>query len=259
MSSQPPGSIAYQLAFQISPVILTNGIATFVGGYLPIVLLTEGISFVGGILSGGGLNTDLNTYFANFLPLSGSTLIDNQIGKYPFANQNVAANAIIVQPLVISLLMLCPSNADNPVWLKLGTMTLLQSVLAQHNVSGGTYIVATPSFVYTNCILKKITDVSTGESHQRQIRYQWDFEQPLLTLNQAQAAQNSLMSQLSAGTQVSGDPPSASGLSTGVGNAPALGGVGTLPSATPSIGAGAGAAPLSGAPASGGPGGIPAG
>ena len=237
--SQSSGSAAFEWSYEITPIILQNGIATAVGGYLPIVSLTQSSSFLDGIFSGADSNLVLEQFFAHFVPLPGSTLIDNQFGKYPFANQTVAANSVIVQPLVVSLMMICPANLTTNYWAKLAVMTNLQTALAQHNVTGGTYIVATPSFIYPNCLLRQIRDVSTGETKQKQWQYQWDFEQPLLTLNQAQAAQNSLMSQLSAQTPINGTP-SWSGVSSSPGNDPGLASVGTQPAATGAAGAGAG-------------------
>jgi hypothetical protein len=210
--SAPPGLYAYKMAFELCPVILTGGIASPIGGYLPIIAITETISFVNGILS-GGTSPSPDDFFANFQPLSGSTLIELQVAEYPFANQAVAANAIITQPLSISLLMVCPARGPGGYFTKLATMSALVSALTAHNAQGGTYTVATPSYIYTNCLLLKVTDVSTGDTLQRQSKYQWDFRQPLLTLQQAQQAQNSLMSQLSAQTPINGTP-SWSGLPT---------------------------------------------
>jgi len=204
--STPPGLTAYKLSFELSPIILIGGvIGQYVPG-VPIIALTQGLSFLNGILSGGSPDLDPDDFFANFQPLPGSTLIDQQIATYPFANQSVAANAVISQPLTISLLMVCPARGPGGYLVKLATMTALQYTLAQHNASGGTYIVATPAKIYPNCILTAMRDVSTGESIQRQFKYQLDFSQPLLTVAQAQAAQNSLMSQLTAQTPITGTP-----------------------------------------------------
>ena len=151
---------AFRLGFEISPVILTGGVATNIGpgGVLPIVSITESINFLTGLLSGGG-DLSLDDFFAHFQPLPGSTLAENQIGAYPFANQSVAANAIIAQPLRVSLQMFCPVKSSLGYAAKLATMSALQAVLAQHNAMGGTYTVATPSYIFTNCILLSLKDV----------------------------------------------------------------------------------------------------
>src|ERR1700680_1822169 len=99
MSSISPGGAAFKLTYELSPIILTGGIANFMpGGMLPIIALTEPLNFIGGILSGGG-DLDLDDFFAHFVPLPGSGLVSQEFGEYPFANQAVAANAVIRKPL----------------------------------------------------------------------------------------------------------------------------------------------------------------
>jgi hypothetical protein len=194
---------------------------------LPIICITEAASFVTGLLSSGKLPS-LDDYFANFRPLPGSTLGENQIGTYPFANQSVAANAIIGQPLAVSMLMVCPARDELGYAAALVTMMALQAALSQHDSLGGTYTIITPKFFYTDCIRLRMVDASTGETKQAQNAYQIDFVQPLLTLQQAQAAQNTLMSKLSNGTQINGQP-SWSGAAPSVGNAQSLTGPGLIP------------------------------
>lgn len=196
----------FRLGFQFSPIILTGGIATNLqGGALPIISITQGSDFESGVLSGG--NVDVNKFFASFEPLPGATLIDQDIGEYPFANQTIAANATISKPLEISMRMICPARTDgNGFANKLAVITALQGKLAQHNGSGGTYTIATPSFYYTDCVMLGMSDVSAGESKQPQTAWQLDFRQPLLTLAQAQQAESNLMSKITNGTQVAKAP-----------------------------------------------------
>jgi hypothetical protein len=233
--SLPPGAAAYKISFELSPVILVGGLAGFLPG-LPIISLTQSLSFINGVLSGGG-DLDPDDFFANFQPLPNSSLIENQYGQYPFANQSVAANAVIVMPLTISLLMICPARGPGGYAVKLATMTMLQTALTQHGAMGGTYIVATPSYIYSNCVLTAMRDVSTGESIQRQFKYQLDFWQPLLTLQQAQAAQNALMQQLTNQT-----PGSVSWSGSGAPTAAPSNLPGVIPSGSGSV-AGVGASP----------------
>ena len=189
----------YNLAYQVSPIVFQGGIASSAqGGLLPIIALVGELSLFFSATPG-----DTSQFFATYLPLPGSTLIANQVGLYPFANQFVAANAIISQPLTLSMLMIAPVNQPGGYLTKLSTFTALQSSFAQHNASGGTYSVATPAFIYNNLIMTGMSDVTSGESKQRQIEYQIDFIQPLLTLQAAAAAQSSLMSLITSGGQVS--------------------------------------------------------
>ena len=226
------GLSAWRLSFQFSPIILVNGIAEAIpGGMLPVISITESVNFFDGLLGGAPDLTEDN-FFANFQPVSGARIIDNQFGNYPFANQAVAANAIIAQPLAISMRMICPVRNDSGYAQKLATITTLQNTLAQHNNLGGTYIVATPSFYYDSCILLALTDVSGQHSKQPQTEWQWDFAAPLLTLAQAQEAQNALMSRMSSGGAVAGDPPSATGLSPAVGYPPGIAASSVAPAAS---------------------------
>jgi hypothetical protein len=197
---------AFQLTYEISPVILTGGIAQNIpGGMLPIVSITEAANFITGLLSGGDA-FDLDDFFAHFVPLTGADLIKQRIGEYSFANQATAANAVITDPLLVSLKMICPARGSGGGYLsKLATMTALQAALAQHNVSGGTYIIATPSYFYTNCVMLGMKDISSSSTAQPQTEWQFDFKQPLLTLQAANQAQNNQMGKLSSGTQVSAD------------------------------------------------------
>ena len=224
-----PGLSAFTLAFTISPIILQNGIAQNIpGGYLPLISITESLNFVDGLLSGGS-PLDFDDFFAHFVPVPGSSLYRQVIGKYPFANQAVAANAVIQQPTNISLRMICPAKGELGYAIKLATMTALQGAIKAHNSSGGTYIVATPSFIYTNCVFLDLADVSRSDDKQAQNTYQWDFEVPLLTLQDVQAAQSSLMSQLTAQTPLSG-APSTSGFGQALGGPQSIASPGTVPS-----------------------------
>jgi len=194
------GAAAFKLQFQISPIILTGGIASsIIGAALPLLSISNALSFIGGLLSPGSNALGLNDYFAYFQPLPGGTLIDQQIGMYPFANQTVAANAVIQQPLTISMLMICPAGEGGGFATKSAIMQSLQATLYQHNTSGGDYTILTPSFPYTNCVMTAMTDVSSGQTHQPQNAYKLDFLKPLVTLAAAAGAQNALMSQISAG------------------------------------------------------------
>ena len=191
----------YDLAFQVSPIILVGGIFAGVqGGCMPIVYLYNQLA----LLNGG--TTDPNAFFARYVPMPGSTLISNQIGMYPFANQSVAANAIVVQPLTLSMLMIAPVNQPGGYLSKLSTFTSIQNAFANHVIGGGTFCVATPAFVYNNLLLTAMTDVTHGDGQQQQIEWQLDFVQPLLTLQGAAAAQNNLMSKVSSGASFSGTP-----------------------------------------------------
>jgi|SRR5580765_137988 len=193
---------AYSLGYEISPIVLTGGVASLTLGAMPIAALLQAGGAVESLLNGSldGI-LDLDDYFAKFKPMPGSTLQNNQIGLYPFANQSVAANAVITHPNAISMIMFCPASGDGGFFLKTATMTLLKATLDKHRDLGGTYTVMTPACIYDNCILTSIRDVTVPDDLQVQTAYQFDFLRPLLTLEDAQQAQDNLMSKISAGGQ----------------------------------------------------------
>jgi hypothetical protein len=206
----------FALAFQKSPIILCNGIATGIpGGMLPIIAITEAANFTVSLLSGSN-PLNLDSFFANFWPLPGSTLIDNDLGEYPFANQTVAANAIINKPLQLSMMMEIPAKIAGGYVSKLVTLTALKAALDLHINQGGTFTVATPGFTYTNGLLRTLRDQSRQDTKQAQNRYQWDFEFPLITQAQATTALGSLMSKIAGGLPTSSTAWSSASNSIGI-------------------------------------------
>jgi len=216
-------STAFALGYQISPIILVGGIATALGGMLPIVALTEGVSVVSGLVTGSFPST-FDQFFAQFTVIPSGKLISQQVAKYSFANQSTAANAVITDPLTVSVRMDCPAKNSGDYLAKLAVLTALQATLSAHNASGGLYTVATPGFIYTNCIMRQLIDISGAGSSQVQYQYQFDFEQPLVTLQAAQQAYSALLNKIAGGTQISGIPSwssisnSISGAVSGVGS-----------------------------------------
>jgi hypothetical protein len=199
-----PSNLAqYDLAFQISPIMLQGGIAASAqGGILPIVALYGQL----GAYTDGAI-TDPNEFFARYMPLPGSTLISFTVGTYPFANQQVAANAVIQQPLTLSMLMICPVNQPGGYLTKLPTLTALRGSLVSHINSGGTFSIATPAYVYNNLLMTGMSDITNNDGHQRQVEWQLDFVAPLITLSDAAAAQSSLMQRATNGGQMPNPPP----------------------------------------------------
>lgn len=206
---------AFKLSFVNSPIYLTGGLAGNIpGSTLPLLVLTESLNLVNGLLTGANIGMD--SFFGAFRIPAGGTLINFQYAHYPFANQSVAANAAIAQPLNISLIMSCPVREAGGYFTKIAIMNAMQAMLSAHVAQGGTFTVLTPAYFYTNCLLLRLSDVTpNGDEKQSQAEFQFDFEQPLLTLPQAQQAQSSLMSQLSGGTQINGTPSWGAGSTIG--------------------------------------------
>jgi hypothetical protein len=216
--SDSEGRNKYRLQYEISPIILTGASAVNLpGAQTPIISFTQPNDFPTGILDNATAGFDFDTAFAHFMPSPGSTLIDNEVGMYPFANQTVAANAIIAQPLRISMIMICPARKAGGYQNKTSIFESLQTTLTRHNLTGGTYTVSTPTHTYQNCIMTGFRDVSSAGDRQKQSTYQMDFVQPLLTSKQAEAAQNSLMQRMTDQTAITANPPSYTGLQPAVG------------------------------------------
>ena len=227
------GETAFKNAYELNPITLVGGIASnMVGGALSITSIINAIAF-NGALGSGSLAAD--NAFANFHPLPGATLIRNQVATYPMANLQVAANAIIADPLNIDMLMICTWKNVGDAFTKTSVMTSLQNTLAQHQQSGGLFNVATPSFFYTNVILVELVDVSGGETIQPQTHWHWRFLKPLVATADAAALQNTMMQNLSSGAPTDG---ANSGNAINVGNASNVQASGVSPAASGSPSAG---------------------
>lgn len=207
----------YQLGFQISPVILCDGIAQAIpGGMLPIVTLTQSASIVSAAL-GGSIDIDsLDKYFAHWRVQSGSTILNYELAKYPFASQKVAANSALAQPLTIPMLMQTPVNENTGIFTKLVTFAALQATLEAHANLGGTYIVATPAMIYSNCILTMIQDVTPGSEVVPQRDWLFTFEKPLIAEDDAERELNNFLGKIDAGDVTDG--PSWTNVSSALGN-----------------------------------------
>jgi len=188
------GQTAFQTAYEISPIILQNGIAQFIpGGLLPITVLTEMFDIPG---------IEEGQFFAHYKPLPGSTLADWSIAEYPFFSLQMAANAVVQMPLKVSMLMVCPAQNDGGYLIKQAILTALQTEIQTHISQGGTFTVITPAYTYTNCLLTGIRDVSSAGDKQVQLMYQWDFVQPLITVTGALQVLGSLLQNIGAGNPV---------------------------------------------------------
>jgi hypothetical protein len=192
-----------QLSYQVCPIILTGGIAGQIpGGMLPMLSL-----FQTGFTNSLGLPFDigdLDNAFAAFNVLPGGTLVSQTIGKYPFANQSVAANAVIREPLTVSVIMDTPMRGPFAWQVKQAIMTSLKGTLERHNDNGGTFTVATPAYMYDNLILTSLTDNSRGNNSIPQNAWRFDFERPLVALAELQGAQNQLMQKITNGLPTDG-------------------------------------------------------
>ena len=199
------------LQYSVSPIILKYGLANLQGGSIPIVYYTTNGS-IRDLQQAPDINLD---QLIKFDPLPGATIIEQLAAQGPAANQQVASNATVTQPFGVSLLMTAPASAAMPYKAKQGILAALQKALQQHNELGGLYTVNTPSYVWDDCILLRITDVSGGDTKQKQVQWRWDFTQPLVTVAAVQGALNGMMQKFNDGTPPSSTPGGSPGLGVG--------------------------------------------
>jgi len=206
----------YDLSFQVSPIILTGGsVSSVPGGAIPIIaLIGELAGFGQGYLTSGQANLDDFSY--RFVPLPNATVLNNSVAVYPFANQHVAANAYIEEPLNVSLEMIAPVKDTAGYLTKLALFTAIRDSIYAHITAGGTFSVATPAYIFSDCLLTSIVDITGGDTKQQQVRWRWDFFKPLITKQQAEAAKNGLIQAISGGSQVTGSAWADGAAATGV-------------------------------------------
>jgi hypothetical protein len=200
---------AYKLAFSVSPIILTGGLAdNLPGSSLPIVAvlqaLTFGVQGVATLIGQGSLSSAI-TPFATFEPTPGSNLIASQLAAYPFASRAVAGNAQITVPLQVGMSMFAPAQGEGGNALKTASFMMLKSILDQHIALGGLFDVITPSYLYTGCVLLDLRDATTPESgKQVQVQWIWQFQQPLTQEKDLTQVMSNLMGKISGGLPNSG-------------------------------------------------------
>lgn len=225
----------FQLSFQTCPIVLMQGIAGT--GVLPLVEVlnpsvdksvfqVSSAGLVGStaeVVSATGDPEAVGPLFGSFRVLPGGTLMDNEVAHFPLASMEVAANAVITNPLRFAVEMAVPAGGAVSLSRRLSIFTSLKNVLDNHIAAGGYFNVATPAYIYTGCLLLNMVDSSdVPDGSQTQTRWTWNFEQPLLTLQQAQAAVNNAMSKITSQTYNAGQPPGEKPLLTSVSN-PAIG------------------------------------
>lgn len=202
-----PDIIQFQYLYQVSPIILVGGVAAQVpGSQVSIYSYLQGGT--GFPITGPAFSNDLDEA-PQFLPLQGGELISQDIGRYPFFNQQTAANAVITRELHLSYRMIYPARGPDGFSQRQAIITALAATLRQHNLSGGLYTCITPAYVWTNCVMNAVRDITPeSDSTQRQIMWQFDFEAPLVASQAATASYNTFMQKLQSMTQVT---PSGSG------------------------------------------------
>ncbi|UMM63157.1 hypothetical protein [Aristophania vespae] len=197
------GRTVMELAYTASPILLTGGVAEKMGGTVPILLYTQAIALVNGLISGGlagGLNipTSASELWCNWYAGQGAEYINNKIAHYPFANQSVAANAVIRQPTQLTMRMECPARGPGAMVTKLATLQSLQAILAKHSAIGGQFVIITPGQIFTGMLLTGMTDNSQTQQSPAS-SFDFKFERPLTQISEGVQQQSTLMKKLSGG------------------------------------------------------------
>ncbi|MGQ3662685.1 hypothetical protein [Citrobacter braakii] len=164
---------------------------------MPIAVFTEGVSIVDGLLHG-----EIADQSTAFTPMAGTTLVQQDIGTLNFYNMVTAANSVVNRPNRVIMQMMRPASTKNGGYATKGiTFAALKLALDKHNQSGGYYVVMTPSYIYTGCLLRAMIDVSGFSEQNKQVQHTWqlEFEQPLLSISQVDAALGGLMSKFDSG------------------------------------------------------------
>lgn len=205
---------AYDFFYQVSPIILSRGLfANTPYGYASIADLTGAINLIQGAVTNQAIS--LNDYPVRFLIAPGAHLVSNAVATYPFANQYVAANATVFEPLPVSFVMIAPVKDIAGYLTKQALFQSLKNTFNSHILAGGTFDLLTPAANYYDCLMLSMSDITGGDTKQQQVIWQLDFMQPLITQQQAQTAIGSLLSKISGGNQITSPSWSAQGPSTG--------------------------------------------
>jgi hypothetical protein len=236
------GLTAWKAYYQVCPIYLTGGIAgSGSGNTVSLIQLLTAASVVpvvgigpqqptnlGGALGPQQPQTvvSLDDAFGAFNVLPGGTLLVYTVPKYPLADQTMAANATVREPLTLSLVWETPMRGANAFTIKAQTMIQLKGLLDNHCNAGGMFTVFTPSYFYSNLILTALTDTSRAGNPLPQNAWRWDFERPqVVTLDEGQGVQSQLLQKVTGGIPTTGALTGAS-----------PGAIGTVPTQVPGSG-----------------------
>jgi hypothetical protein len=193
---------AWQALYEVNPLFLVGGsFANFPGGIYPFSGLAGALlGVVQGALGSG------QPFLGEWLVMPGGKMISQSVAIYPYASQQVAANATVQEPLTLSMLLRAPVKDGFGYLTKSAILTSLKVALTAHNNAGGTYTVFTPGLLYQNGLLLDVFDATAGETKQVQVDWQFDFFFPLITKQAATAAFSSAMAKIAGRQPVTGAP-----------------------------------------------------
>lgn len=192
----------WQALYQVNPLFLSGGsFANVPGGLFPFTGLAGALlGVVQGALGSG------SPYLGEWMVMPGGKMLSQAAATYPYASQQVAANATVQEPLTLSMLLRAPVKDGFGYSTKPAIWSSIQAALTQHNNAGGTYTIFTSALFYQNGLLLDVFDATDGSTKQLQTDWQFDFFFPLITQAQAAYSFSNAMSKLAGGQQVTGAP-----------------------------------------------------
>ncbi|MDF7673948.1 hypothetical protein PT277_08010 [Acetobacteraceae bacterium ESL0709] len=177
------------LAYVVSPILLEGGVAEKTGLPVPILVYTEAVALVNGLISGGIKGQfnmpDLDNMWCHWKMASSTdgslnTILDYDIALHTLGTQNSACCHFIRNPLTVSMQMMCYARGPGAMVTKLATIQSLQAILDKHMMMGGRFIIITPGFYYTDMVLAHFTDITKDHAIHPASVFQLDFQQAIL-------------------------------------------------------------------------------
>ncbi|QDH14158.1 hypothetical protein E3E12_08105 [Formicincola oecophyllae] len=185
------GRDTLKTAYEACPILLTGGVAERMGGIVPIILYTEAVGLLNGLVAGALVDDvrmpDFDNLWCTWMPVSGSsTLISYTLPTDSYDPSSVSADGSsslygISNLLKVSMLMICPARGPGSMLTKLATLQALQSILYRHCYLGGMFTVITPGQIYTDMVLQTVTDATPAtapNSPGPNSMYKFEFVQP---------------------------------------------------------------------------------
>ncbi|WP_176322373.1 hypothetical protein [Burkholderia vietnamiensis] len=170
---------AWEAIYQNNPIFLNGGVMGNSNIPFPIgSLLSLSTSGVSSILSLLGNGAPISINQIAFRPAPGTALYQAQNPTYPTADMRTAANASILLPTQITMMMDFPAQGAGGYEVKAAALAALKSILNRHQQEGGTFTIAHPASIYTGCLLNQLVD-ATSRGNQPAVSWQWVFDQPL--------------------------------------------------------------------------------
>ncbi|QCE32950.1 hypothetical protein FAI41_04700 [Acetobacteraceae bacterium] len=112
-------------------------------------------------------------------PNNQGTLFDTTPPSDPQANAQAQDDNQLIKPSSMSIRMKTAPHTVGHYATMLGLIPLMRAIFSQHKCLGGRYVVATPSYIWTNMVLQKFADITEEPGKTPGSLFQLDFVQPV--------------------------------------------------------------------------------